>query len=89
VEGAEGRTAAKGNKLHQWQIEKSHYLTCLQNECLDLRTNYFFPLIEHNPITLYSNEIFQFAIGVTESSLNQQDVSFVFIDKDREVQYST
>ena len=34
-----------------------------------------------------SNEIFQFAIGVTESSLNQQDVSFVFIDKDREVQY--
>jgi signal transduction histidine kinase len=34
-----------------------------------------------------SNEIFQFAIGVTESSLNQQDVSFVFIDKDRNVQY--
>lgn len=34
-----------------------------------------------------SNEIFQFAIGVTESSLNQQDVSFVFIDKDRRVQY--
>ena len=30
-----------------------------------------------------SNEIFQFAIGVTESSLNQQDVSFVFIDKDK------
>ena len=34
-----------------------------------------------------SNEIFQFAIGVTESSLNQQDVSFVFINKDRTVQY--
>ncbi|MGG5368792.1 ATP-binding protein [Enterococcus sp. AZ196] len=34
-----------------------------------------------------SNEIFQFAIRVTESSLNQQDVSFVFIDKDRNVQY--
>jgi len=34
-----------------------------------------------------SNEIFQFAIRVTESSLNQQDVSFVFIDKDRKVQY--
>lgn len=34
-----------------------------------------------------SNEIFQFAIKVTESSLNQQDVSFVFIDKDRTVQY--
>lgn len=34
-----------------------------------------------------SNEIFQFAIGVTESSLNQQGVSFVFLDKDRNVQY--
>ena len=34
-----------------------------------------------------SNEIFQFAIKVTESSLNQQGVSFVFIDKDRTVQY--
>ena len=34
-----------------------------------------------------SNEIFLFAINVTESSLNQQDVSFVFIDKDKNVQY--
>ncbi|GAA2901136.1 ATP-binding protein [Enterococcus pseudoavium] len=34
-----------------------------------------------------SNEIFQFAIRVTESSLDQQDVSFVFIDKDKSVQY--
>lgn len=34
-----------------------------------------------------SNEIFKFAIDVTESSLTQQGVSFVFIDQDRKVQY--
>lgn len=34
-----------------------------------------------------SNELFRFSIRVTESSLNQQDVSFVFIDKDKNIQY--
>jgi uncharacterized circularly permuted ATP-grasp superfamily protein len=34
-----------------------------------------------------SNEIFKFAVNVTESSLTQQGVTFVFIDQDRKVQY--
>lgn len=34
-----------------------------------------------------SNEIFKFAIRITELSLKQQGVSFVFIDSDKKVQY--
>lgn len=37
--------------------------------------------------SLSSNELFNLAIEVTQSSLRQQSVSFVFIDKDKKVQY--